>query len=180
MKRDSFPAPGSSLPVVDLAQTFPKTPALVTFYTRCGKPSCRCRQGALHGPYWQMRWREGSTQRRRYVRPADLAGVQAALELRRAHRQRVRRQLASSAQLLRRLRYGAAGASYGLWAAMAGDDMIDEGLDEMIEQLLKRDRETIASVLAGLEPEQAAIDALLERDREQLAALLREIEQEQP
>ena len=89
-------------------------------------------------------------------------------------------QLASSAQLLRRLRYEAAGASYGLWAAMAGDDMIDEGLDEMIEQLLKRDRETIASVLAGLEPEQAAIDALLERDREQLAALLREIEQEQP
>ena len=47
MKRDSFPAPGSSLPVVDLAQTFPKTPALISFYTRCGKPSCRCRQGAL-------------------------------------------------------------------------------------------------------------------------------------
>lgn len=58
--------------------------------------------------------------------------------------------------------------------------MHDDGLDEMIDALLERDRETIASVLARIEPEQAAIDALLERDRAEIAALLREIGQEQP
>ena len=45
----------------------------------CGKPSCRCARGERHGPYWSHRWREGGRQRRRYVKPADLEQVQAAL-----------------------------------------------------------------------------------------------------
>ena len=47
---------------------------------RCGKPACRCAGGHLHGPYVYRRWREGGRQRRRYVRPEDLARVKAGLD----------------------------------------------------------------------------------------------------
>src|SRR5437764_14682289 len=63
---------------------------------RCGKPSCRCARGELHGPYLYRRWREGGRQRRQYVRPADLERVRAALtEWKRLHPPvyRVRQQL---------------------------------------------------------------------------------------
>lgn len=46
-----------------------------TFYTRCGKPNCRCAAGQLHGPYHARRWREGKRKRRVYVRLEDLAAV---------------------------------------------------------------------------------------------------------
>jgi hypothetical protein len=179
VKKESFPTTAAPERDVDLPETFPKTPALVSYYTRCGKPRCRCRQGSLHGPYWQLRWREVSTQRRRYVRPGDLAGVQAAIAQRRAHRQRVRRQMAASMQMLTRLSFGAPGPSYGLWAAFStGDDMLDDELDAAIAQILEQDRETLERVLADLEPQQALIDEIIARDREQLDALLRDLEQQ--
>lgn len=35
---------------------------------RCGKPSCRCARGELHGPYWYVYWRDsGGKLRKRYV-----------------------------------------------------------------------------------------------------------------
>ena len=53
---------------------------------RCGKAACRCARGDLHGPYWSLFWREGGRRRRRYVRPADLERVRAALaDWRRLH-----------------------------------------------------------------------------------------------
>lgn len=53
---------------------------------RCGKPSCRCADGALHGPYWSLRWREDGRQRRRYVRPDNLERIRTGLaEWRRLH-----------------------------------------------------------------------------------------------
>ena len=48
-------------------------------FRRCGKPSCRCRRGELHGPYYYRRWREGGRQRRRYVRAQDADAVRAGL-----------------------------------------------------------------------------------------------------
>ena len=55
--------------------------SLHTAYRACGKPTCRCAQGQLHGPYWYRRWRQGRRQRRAYVREADLLRVRAAVEL---------------------------------------------------------------------------------------------------
>jgi hypothetical protein len=67
-----------------LAKTLYKTPALVGHRVRCGKPHCRCATGQGHGPYWFLHWRDGGTQRRRYVRQADVAAVRTVIERRRA------------------------------------------------------------------------------------------------
>jgi hypothetical protein len=47
---------------------------------RCGKQSCHCVHGTLHGPYWSLRWREHGRQYRRYVRPDDLERVRVGLD----------------------------------------------------------------------------------------------------
>src|SRR5215212_9831911 len=70
----------------ELAEMFPKIPALVVQFTRCGKARCRCQVGKPHGPYHYLRWREGPAQRRRYVRAADVPAVRAILEKRREQR----------------------------------------------------------------------------------------------
>jgi len=53
-------------------------------WRRCGKPTCRCaKQGPeqrLHGPYYRRRWWENGQQRRQYVRPGDVATVEAGIE----------------------------------------------------------------------------------------------------
>ena len=46
----------------------------------CGKPSCRCARGILHGPYWYLRWRERGRQRRRYVRLERVDAMRVAVE----------------------------------------------------------------------------------------------------
>lgn len=87
----------SSAPAVkDIAETFPKIAALVVQFTRCGKPNCRCTAGHLHGPYHYLRWREGTIQRRRYVRAADVPAVRAILETRREQRRTERLALSLS------------------------------------------------------------------------------------
>jgi hypothetical protein len=101
---DCFPEARRVPDALEFAETFHKTAALVSYRVRCGKPNCRCAEGAAHGPYWCLRWREGGVQRRRYVRRADVAAVRAAIEGRR-HQDRARRRLlASSLADLRRLR----------------------------------------------------------------------------
>ena len=45
----------------------------------CGKPTCRCARGELHGPYWSHRWRDKGRQRRRYVKAADVERVRDGL-----------------------------------------------------------------------------------------------------
>lgn len=52
-------------------------------WVRCGRPSCRCARGELHGPYWYHFTREGGRLRKRYVKPGDLADVRAGIEARR-------------------------------------------------------------------------------------------------
>src|SRR5688500_9686032 len=73
-------------PATEIAKSLYKIPALLTTWTRCGKPHCRCREEQLHGPYHALHWRDGAIQRRRYVRAADVPAVRAILEKRREQR----------------------------------------------------------------------------------------------
>lgn len=42
-------------------------------WKRCGRQSCRCARGFLHGPYAYRRWREGAKQRKVYLPMSNLA-----------------------------------------------------------------------------------------------------------
>lgn len=97
--------PGADSPprATEVAETLHKIPALLTTWTRCGKPRCRCREGHLHGPYHALHWREGAIQRRRYVRAADVPAVRAILETRREDRRLDRLALALSLRSWREL-----------------------------------------------------------------------------
>lgn len=45
---------------------------------RCGKASCKCARGELHGPYfYRFVWEHGK-QRKRYVRKEELQQIRAA------------------------------------------------------------------------------------------------------
>lgn len=48
-------------------------------FRRCGKPTCRCARGQLHGPYYCRRWWENGRQHKAYVRRSQLEDVRAAL-----------------------------------------------------------------------------------------------------
>ena len=87
----------------EFAETFPKIPALITQYTRCGKADCRCQRGELHGPYVFLRWREGRRQRRRYVPVAEVDAVQKIIVRRRWERAVERDAFADDLALWRRL-----------------------------------------------------------------------------
>jgi hypothetical protein len=97
-----LPEAGPASRVTDFAETFPKIPALVGHGTRCGKPTCRCTRGQLH-PTHYLRWRDGSVQRRRYVRTADVPVVRAILAKRRQQRATERLALALSMRSWREL-----------------------------------------------------------------------------
>jgi hypothetical protein len=56
----------------------------------CGRQSCRCARGELHGPYHYRFWREGGRLRKAYVRPAQLEEVRARCEARRQRRRQLR------------------------------------------------------------------------------------------
>jgi hypothetical protein len=99
----------------EIAKTLYKIPALLTMWTRCGKPNCRCNRGQLHGPYYVLHWREGDVQRRRYVRRADVAAVRAVIASRR-HQERAARRAADEAHRdLRRMRAWLKDLEAGRW-----------------------------------------------------------------
>jgi hypothetical protein len=78
--------------------------SLHALYVRCGTVGCRCARGELHGPYWRHQWREDGHTRRRYVRQADAARLQAELDLWRAEHPtltELRRQLIELRRLAR-------------------------------------------------------------------------------
>jgi hypothetical protein len=54
---------------------------------RCGKPTCRCARGELHGPYFYRFWREGGRLRKVYVRPDVLEEVIEQCQARRQQEQ---------------------------------------------------------------------------------------------
>ena len=53
-------------------------------WTTCGKPTCRCAKGILHGPYVYHRWRDGGRQRKTYVPVRELQRLMTEMERRRA------------------------------------------------------------------------------------------------
>jgi hypothetical protein len=65
--------------VRSVAQDGPLSGSLQPEFKACGKPGCRCAVGALHGPYWYRRWREGGRQRRRYIRREEVRRAREAL-----------------------------------------------------------------------------------------------------
>jgi hypothetical protein len=70
---------------------------------RCGKPTCRCARGELHGPYYyRFVWRKGK-QHKQYVRRADVAQIQQACETHRTEAQRWRTQRKLDRQHIRSL-----------------------------------------------------------------------------
>ncbi len=89
---------------IKVAETCHKIPALLPLWTRCGKPTCRCTTGHLHGPYWVLRWREGATNCRRYVRQAEVDAVRTVIERRRRSDREARQAVALARVDLRRLR----------------------------------------------------------------------------
>ncbi len=99
-----MPMNATSLDTRKLAETFYKTPALVRHRVRCGKPTCHCVEGEGHGPYWFLHWREGTVQRRRYVRQVDVEAVRAVVEGRRRDDREMRRAVALALADLRRMR----------------------------------------------------------------------------
>ena len=108
--RDVRPKPPRARRAVKNGDLLPKIEplpgVLLANPVRCGKPTCRCACGELHGPYLYRRWREGGRQRRQYVRPQDAQRVDAAVaEWRRLHppADQLRRELAALRRLLREL-----------------------------------------------------------------------------
>ena len=111
--RDVTPARRAGHPDPKNGDLLPKSEplpgVLLANLVRCGKPTCRCARGELHGPYLYRRWREGGRQRRAYVGPQDAEQVRAALdEWRRLHppAYAARQQLAELRRLLRELESG--------------------------------------------------------------------------
>lgn len=47
--------------------------AICQQYRKCGKASCKCNTGALHGPYFYYFYREDGKLKKSYIRKADAA-----------------------------------------------------------------------------------------------------------
>lgn len=60
-------------------KTAPLPGSLVLELRRCGKPSCRCTRGMLHGPYAYRVWYEAGRRQKRYVPLARVPDVAAAM-----------------------------------------------------------------------------------------------------
>src|SRR5436190_17316070 len=60
-------------------ETLPKIlPGVVCAqWRKCGKASCRCAKGTLHGPYFYRFWRQNGRLRKAYVRKADVEDVRS-------------------------------------------------------------------------------------------------------
>lgn len=72
--------------LLERGQRMAKTPprnVKVTYqlqYRKCGKPTCKCKEGLGHGPYWYAFWRDPDTHRlmSAYIgkrKPADAANT---------------------------------------------------------------------------------------------------------
>ncbi|MCI0458552.1 MAG: hypothetical protein L0Z62_16435 [Gemmataceae bacterium] len=85
-------------------ETLPKTgplPGVVCVqWRRCGRTTCRCARGELHGPYFCRFWREGGRLKKVYVRRADVDKVRSRCQA-------------------RRLARAALAAGWGQWRALA-------------------------------------------------------------
>jgi hypothetical protein len=49
----------------------PKGKAICQQFRKCGKPSCKCNSGSLHGPYYFYFYREDGKLKKSYIRKAE-------------------------------------------------------------------------------------------------------------
>ncbi len=71
-------------------------------WVRCGKRTCKCARGDLHGPYPYRMWRDQrGGQHKQYVKAADVEAVRAACQARQDEEREARRILASGPQAVR-------------------------------------------------------------------------------
>ena len=103
---DSFAPEGTLTVVTESANTLPKTlpGAVCTEWKKCGKPSCRCAHGKLHGPYYYRYWREGGRLRKAYVPRSIVGEVRARCEATRLQRMTIAHGWADFRQILQSLR----------------------------------------------------------------------------
>ncbi len=66
--------------MVKLLPKIPTSGSIHVEFKRCGKPTCRCMNGHLHGPYFYHHFREGYTQRKLYIAPESLIDKLSELE----------------------------------------------------------------------------------------------------
>ena len=55
--------------------------AIVSQFIRCGKPTCRCRSGHRHGPYFYRVWREGPKVYKEYVKITRVEAMRQQMRL---------------------------------------------------------------------------------------------------
>jgi hypothetical protein len=87
-------------------RTLPKTlpGAVCAEWKKCGKPTCRCARGKLHGPYYYRYWREGGRLRKAYVPRREVGETMACCEARRLQRFAIAHGWDDFRQLLQALR----------------------------------------------------------------------------
>jgi len=67
-----------------LPKIMPLRGSLHVAWKRCGRLNCRCQRGRLHGPFYELRWRDRGHQHKRYVPRDDVPATLLGIELRRA------------------------------------------------------------------------------------------------
>ncbi len=78
--------------------------AVCAQFVRCGKPTCCCAKGNLHGPYFYCFWKENGRLRKAYIRKADVEAVRAVCEAKRKQRQYERAAISEWRELLAEIR----------------------------------------------------------------------------
>lgn len=88
------------------AKPLPKTipGAVIAQMVRCGKPSCKCARGKLHGPYFYRFWRAGRRLRKTYVRKSEAAAIKVACDNYRSERRQTRQLILENKQQWRDLK----------------------------------------------------------------------------
>jgi hypothetical protein len=88
------------------AKPLPKTipGAVIAQMVRCGKSSCKCARGELHGPYFYRFWRTGRRLRKTYVRKSEAAAIKAACDNYRNDRREIRQMILDNKQQWRDLK----------------------------------------------------------------------------
>ena len=66
---------------------------------RCGKATCKCAIGKLHGPYHYYFSRDNGSLTKRYIRKADVQQTRAACNSRGAQETQIRRLIQTNQQL---------------------------------------------------------------------------------
>lgn len=86
-------------------KTLPKTHpgTICTQWVRCGKPTCKCANGELHGPYYYHFIWAGGRQHKVYVRQSEVEQMRAACEAYRNERREERELMRENRQAWRML-----------------------------------------------------------------------------